>query len=435
VPRQILFSSFPARTLFRIPIGGGPPVPVTKLDASATEIAHYWPSFLPDGDHYLYSVGGATTIAGIYAGSLKDPGLKTRVVTGASNVVYSPASDGHPGYLVFLRDGPLLLAQPFDPDTLRTTGDAVALVESAGFSPNILLGNFSASYNGLLVLGSGSAKRPMIWFDRKGQRTGAVGSPDWFAFPRLSPDAGRVALTRVVSGAGISLWVFDILRGVLSPAADRGSSAAWSPDGHELAYLNVNEGTVARKKGDSRRPGEIVSRVKDLHIVPIDWSRDGKLVAFTTALGVFVLPLEGQERAARMTQPGATFPRFSPDGRWLAYASADSGSGEVFVQPFPEGRVQWQVSNHGGTSPRWRYDGKELYYLAADGQLMAVTVKGNARGLDFDPPHALFPLSVDPFLFDVAPDGQRVLALLPPEGEKEAGELTVLLNWREGLKK
>jgi len=107
----------------------------------------------------------------------------------------------------------------------------------------------------------------------------------------------------------------------------------------------------------------------------------------------------------------------------------------VFVQPFPEARVRWQVSNHGGTSPRWRYDGKELYYLAADGQLMAVTVKGNARGLDFDPPHALFPLSVDPFLFDVAPDGQRVLALLPPDGEKEAGELTVLLNWREGLKK
>jgi dipeptidyl aminopeptidase/acylaminoacyl peptidase len=136
-----------------------------------------------------------------------------------------------------------------------------------------------------------------------------------------------------------------------------------------------------------------------------------------------------------MIQPGAFFPRFSPDERWLAYSSAESGRGEVFVQGFPEARARWQVSNRGGSSPHWRRDGNELFYLAADGQLMAVAVKEKTGGLDFDPPHALFPLQADGFSFDVAPDGQRILALLPAQGEKEGNELTVLLNWREGLKK
>jgi hypothetical protein len=108
----------------------------------------------------------------------------------------------------------------------------------------------------------------------------------------------------------------------------------------------------------------------------------------------------------------------------------------VYVQGFPAARARWQVSNQGGLSPHWRSHGKELYYFdGASGQLMAVTVKANAAGLDFDPPHALFPLPVNGFAFDVAPDGQRILALLPPEGEKEGNQLTVLTNWREGLKK
>jgi WD40 repeat protein len=401
------------------------------LDESRKEYDHYWPSFLPDGDHYLYSISGDATVAGIYGGSLKDPGLKTRVVAGASSFVYAPAWDGYSGYLVFWRDGPLLFAQPFDPGGLKTTGDAVALAESAGLSPDTVLGNFSASVNGSLVVGSGSTKRQMTWLDRKGQRIGAAGSPDWFAFPRVSADAGRVALTRGSYG----VWVFDFARGVLSPAADRGSrSAAWSPDGHELVYLG-GDGTIVRKKYDSTGPGEILTRMKDLHVVPIDVSPDGKFVAFTGVAGIFVLPLDGKERAARLIQPGATFPRVSPDGKWLAYSSSEFGSGEVFVQRFPEAGARWQVSNHGGASPHWRRDGKELYYQSADGQLMVVAVKPSAAGLDFAPPQTLFRLSLDAFLFDVAPDGQRILALLPPEAEKEANELTVLLNWRQGLKK
>jgi dipeptidyl aminopeptidase/acylaminoacyl peptidase len=430
----ILFSSFPTRTLSRIPMGGGTPVPVTKLDAPPKETAHYWPSFLPDGDHYLYCIRSEDmTIAGIYAGSLKDPGLKNRVVTAASNGVYAPASDGYPGYIVFWRDGPLF-AQPFDPGALKTTGDAVVVAESAAFLRPIVLANFSVSVNGSLVLGSGSAKVQMSWLDRKGQRIGAAGSPDWFGYPRLSPDAGRIALTGVESSGVSSIWIFEFSRGVLSRVVDRGGSAAWSPDGHELVYMNLAEGgAIVRKKWDSSGPGEILSPVKGLRVVGMDWSPDGKFVAFTGLAGVFALPLEGRERAPRMVQPGASFPRFSPDGRWLAYSSL--GRGEVFVQGFPEARARTQVSNQGGVSPQWRRDGKELYYLAADRQLMAMTVKANPAGLVFDPPHALFPLPGEGFNFDVAPDGQRILALLPPDGDKEGNELTVLLNWREALKK
>jgi hypothetical protein len=410
-------------------------VAVTKLDASAKENAHYWPSFLPDGDHYLYCIRDADMAnTGIYAGSLKDPGLKTRVVTAASNGLYTPASDGHSGYIIFRRDGPLF-AQPFDPDALKTTGEAVVAAESTGFLPIILLGNFSVSNSGLLVFGAGSARVQITWLDRKGQRIGVAGSPDLFQSARLSPDAGRVAMTRMESSGAGSIWIFEFSRGVLSRVADRGLFAAWSADGHELVYMNVAENTVVRKRYDSSGPGEIVSRVEGLAQLPIDWSPDGKFFAFSgQSGGLFALPLDGQQRAARMIQPGAIFPRFSPDGRWLAYSSAESGPGDVFVQGFPEPHARWQVSSQGGYSPRWRRDGKELYYHAMDGQLMAVTVKENTGGLAFETPHALFPLAGDDFTFDVAPDGQRVLALFPPEGEKEANELTVLTNWREGLK-
>jgi Tol biopolymer transport system component len=430
----ILFSSStPTRTLYRISAGGGPPVAVTKLDASAREIVHYWPWFLPDGDRFLYSIRSADTAnTGIYAGSLKEPGLKTRVVTAASNGAYAPASDRHPGYLVFWRDGPVF-AQPFDPGTLKTTGDPVVAAESVGFSPNSLLANFSVSANGSLVFGAQrSEKKQMTWLDRKGQRIVAAGSPDLFQSLRLSPDAGRVLLSRIESSEVRSLWIFEFSRGVLSRFADRGFNAAWSPDGSELVYLNIDE-TFVRKRYDSSGPGEILSRVEVLGQLPIDWSPDGKFVAFTRHAGLFALPLAGQERAPRMIQPGALAPRFSPDGRWLAYN--EFGRNEVFVQGFREARARWQVSNRGGIAPCWRHDGKELYYLATDGQLMAVTVKANAGGLDFDPPHALFHFPAGPwFLFDVAPDGQRILALLPVEEEKEGNELTVITNWREGLK-
>jgi hypothetical protein len=178
-------------------------VAVTKLDASSKENAHYWPWFLPDGDHFLYSIRkGDSANAEIYAGSLRDPGLKIRVVAGASNGIYAPASDGHPGYVVFERDGPLF-AQPFDPDALKTTGDPMVVAESAGFVPNLMLANFSLSSNGSLVFAAGSLRRQITWLDRKGQRIGVAGSPDVFLNPRISPDAGRVALikpTRIVRG-------------------------------------------------------------------------------------------------------------------------------------------------------------------------------------------------------------------------------------------
>jgi hypothetical protein len=207
---------------------------VTKLDASRKETAHFWPWFLPDGDHYLYYIrSGDRANAGIYAGSLKDPGLKVQVVTGTSNGVYALASDGHPGYLVFSRDG-RLFAQPFDPGALKTTGDAMVVTESVGFLPNVMLANFSVSATGSLVFGQGSAKKQMTWFDRKGQRILTTGSPDSYQYPRISPDAGRVVLTRIESAGARSLWIFEFSRGVLSRVAERGSFAAWSLDGHEL---------------------------------------------------------------------------------------------------------------------------------------------------------------------------------------------------------
>ena len=213
----ILFSSYSTRTLYRISMGGGPPVAVTKLDASAKENAHYWPWFLPDGDHYLYCIrSGDTANTGIYAGSLKDPGLKTRVVAAASNGAYAPPSDGHPGYLVFWRDGPLF-AQPFDPGALKTTGDPVVAAESAGFSPSILLANFSVSASGLLVFGAGLGEnaddvaQPEGTADRSRRFSGLVPIPTALAGCR----ARGLDPIRIVRGA--FLMDFRVLARRLEP--------------------------------------------------------------------------------------------------------------------------------------------------------------------------------------------------------------------------
>lgn len=246
---------------------------------------------------------------------------------------------------MFCRDG-RLFAQPFDPDALKTSGDPVVAAESVGYLPNLFLANFSVSSVGSLVLGGGTAKTQMTWLDRKGRKIGTAGSPDYMESPRLSPDASRVALERIELGGIRSLWVLEFSRGILSRVADRGAFPAWSSDGHELVYMNFEENTVIRRKYGSSSPGEVLTTVEAFGLVPIDWSPDGRYVAYTGRADLFVLPLHGGERKAQLFKRDAIFPRFSPNGKWIAYTAG----GEVFVEGFPEGHAHGQVSQ-GGAAP------------------------------------------------------------------------------------
>jgi eukaryotic-like serine/threonine-protein kinase len=431
----ILYSEL-LRPLVRIPINGGKPAPLTSLDESQQETAHYHPSFLPDGDRYLYMIrSNDAANNGIYVGSLKDPKLKKMVAAALSNASYVAPLRQYPGYLLFYREG-ALVAQPFDAKTLRSFGESEVLSESVGYLLNNQFANFSVSETGTVVLSTmGTPKVQMTWLDRRGNATAAASPPDYFSFPRISPDSSRVVVQKGWTWTS-SPWIFDFKRGVLSRVDDDGQRPAWSADGRRIIYYRTAAKALVRKDLNSPQPAEIVARLEAELGTAFDWSPDGQFAVVESPRGLAAFAL-GDHSASRQLTSGAKdyFPRFSPDGKWLAYHSRQSDKYEVFVQDFPQGRTRTQVSNQGGVIPLWRGDQKELFYLTPDGRIMAVDVRSSRSGLEFGIPHALFASNLGGTNLggadacDVTADGQRFLCLFQVENETRDNQLTVL-NWR-----
>jgi Tol biopolymer transport system component/predicted Ser/Thr protein kinase len=464
---RIVFSAskdvggYPA--LWEIPAAGGTASILPGVEHAADEgtIASV---LLPDGRHFIYSRSGPSAPAsqsGTYLGSLDaKPGQNAKkLLPDASDIVYAPSPEPERGYLLFVRAGSTapngvsgtLMAQPFDLRKLDLAGEPVPIAEG------VLADGFSASQTGVLAYRAGLAGPGswLTWFDRQGKTLGTAGDPGDYQSIAISPDGTRVAASRADSPSGEDLWMLDLARAVSTRFTfNRGLNMypVWSPDASRIVFTSARNVTADLYEKLSNGGGDDELLFKsDKSKVPIGWSPDGRFLMFGSTTGGFqswVLPLDSQGRAAGkpyLFLTGGIAGKFSPDMRWIAYSSNESGKFEVYVRPFdpnsangsPSGGGKWQVSTGGGGAPRW--NGKELFYLAADG--VTVMVVDVTPGPAFQPgtPRALFKANglartAAGAPWDVSPDGKKFLFPIPAAANT-AAPFNIVLNWTSLLKK
>jgi len=430
--------------LYKVSEAGGEISLVAKPDRP-NEAWYFWPHFLPDGRHFLYLVGNERSKGSIlYAGSL-DSGDRRPLLEVSSHVEYAA-----PGYLLYVRDGTLLV-QPFDAERLTLTGDAAPVAEKIQYFSPTGWSVFSATEN-LLAYQSGEVVSRLVWFDRNGRELRSVGPPANHESPRISPDGQRVGVGVVDPRTGtLDIWVYDLTRDPPRRITFTDSSTEynpiWSPSGNLLAFVGDAHGPPhlhQKAWGSDGEAEELLppGGVQTSH----DWSPDGRFILYEDTdprgkLDLWILPTFGERkpRPFRNTQFIETEGRFSPDGRWIAYVCDDLGRREVYVQAFQfDGRGSgaiWRISNAGGSQPVWRRDGKELFYLGADNRLMSVPVKSGTT-FEAGAPSVLF--RIDPSggggFYDVAHDGKQFL-VNTSVSRAETLPITVVVNWTASLKR
>jgi serine/threonine protein kinase len=441
----ILFTPNFSGPIFRISTAGGNPAAVTHIEAH--QASHRFPKFLPDGRHFLYYVSGDSRTRGVYVGQL-DGAATQRLLDADAAAVYAS-----PGYLLFVRQGKLI-AQKFDPAKLALSGNPFPIADDLiAVEGEYASSGLSASAAGSIVYRAGQAaglKRQFVWFDRSGKEIAKVGAVDDSNphDPSISPDGRRLALARTVNG-NTNIWMLDLARGALTRftfdmAAD--IAPVWSHDGRSILFSSSRNGIVDlyRKSTTGAGSEELVLTTKQ-NKGASDWSPDGRFVLYrspSTATGfdLWVVPMDGERIPVPVVQTNSDERdgQFSPDGKWIAYQSNESGRMEIEVQSFPGPGGKLQVSNNGGAQVRWRPDGKELFYIALDGQLMSVPIRfTNSQNVEADPPIALFPTNIGGAVqgggffqyYVVSPDGKQFLmdTLVSEAGNSP---ITVILNWK-----
>jgi Tol biopolymer transport system component len=452
----ILFSPSSRDALLRVSSSGGAPAPATELDLSRREFSHRFPFFLPDGRHFLYLAQGVGTGPGggreVFIGSL-DSKERRSLLRVNSNVVFTPSAPGETsGHILFSHER-TLLAQPFDAKRLRLSGEAVPVGEQVQYFGNFGLGVFTASDNGILAFqaGGGGGISQLVWLDRAGRQLEVLGPPADYLRPRISRDGRRVAVDVRDPQTGQSdIWIHDLARRVstrftFEPAEN--IFPIWSPDDSRIVFESNRKGSDDLYQKASSGTGneeEFLAQEGNLE-VPTDWSSDGRFVAYNLIdakkkagwdLGYYSVA-EKKTALFLATPVNEANGRFSPDGRWLAYASDESGRYEVYVRPFPGHGGKWQISAAGGGQPVWNRNGKEIFYVSADNKLMVVDVKTDS-GFEAGTPKALFDVhlkSATGWKYDISPDGQRFLANTVVGGEVKANLITLVLNWAAEIKK
>jgi Tol biopolymer transport system component len=438
----IIFSPSPPDPLYRVSATGGHATPLASIDLARGEGPPRWmPSFLPDGRHYLY-LAPSRTGNELRVGSLDSKESK-RLLDTHANAVYTP-----PGYLLFWREA-TLMAQRFDAAQLELAGDPIPIAEQVGFDALTFQASFSVSDTGVLAFHSGTAgKTQFTWFDRSGKPLGVAGLPGDQGDLQLSPDDTRVAFHHVDAQTGaVNIWIMELAPGTISRFTFDQTidfTPIWSPKGDRIVFASLRDGPPNLYQKVSSRPGNEEALLKSfLPKLPTDWSLDGRFIVYgvidpTTRWDLWVLPLTGDRQPFPFlrTDFDERQGSFSPNGRWLAYMSNESGRNEVYVRPFPPGAGEWQASTAGGDQPRWRRDGKMLFYLAADRKLMAVDVKTDAPTFESGVPKVLFQTRVggkdspgDDYAVTV--DGRFLLNSLVAEAAHSP--ITVILNWQAAL--
>ncbi len=463
---MIVFSPGAGNPLFVVSASGGTPMVITNLDSMRRETTHRWPFFLPDGQHFLYYARTVATGAqgegdAICVASLAG-NVNKILLNASSNAVYAS------GYLLFVR-GSSLIAQRFNSHSLELEGEATAIVQGISYDPSTNRGLFSASENGLMMYQTGNVQigSKLITVDRSGKTLGMIGGIGEYIGFRISPDGQRIALSDFdQKSRNNDVWIYETNRGLktrftFDPAAEL--NPVWSPDGNRVVFSSSRKGKndLYIKSSSGAASGEALLESGEGKN-PTDWSSDGKFLAYTVNAGpktqsdIWILSLNpqggkpegvgGPARSAGASQAGGdrkAIPflqtefyegnaHFSPDGKWIAYVSNESGQPEVYLRPYPGSGGKLQVSAAGGFDPTWRRDGRELYYTSLDRKLMAAEIAAKGSTVEVNSVHPLF--EMNGVNYDVMADGKRFILNVPVETQLSS-PLTLVVNWDAELKK
>ncbi|MGA2857940.1 MAG: protein kinase [Candidatus Sulfotelmatobacter sp.] len=434
--------------LLRVGSGGGTPAEVTHPEQATR--SHRWPTYLPDGRHFLfvsYDSSHPAEESGVYVGSLDSGEVKLVSKDIASNAVYV-----EPGYLLYVREGKLK-AQRFDLSQLRLSGDPISIAESVRYVSDRRIADFSAMSNLLMLLPPNSGGRQLVWFDREGHQL-AVAAPDvgrpssgsnWI--PLLSPDGSHALLERNRGNAS-DIWIYDLktAAGTRLTFSDGFSYLPiWSPDGRAMAYTSsgpdspsIHLKPVSSGGADQRLEGTI----NQGEVGANSFSPDGRFLAFTSfdrKTHLNVVPLFGDRKpfAFPRSQGATSDASFSPDGKYMAYVSDESGRSEVYVVSFPGPGGKWQISTNGASRTWWvgHVDTGELLYLDNQARLVSVPVRTQGADLSVGDSQLLLggrSLANTGFI-DITRDGKRILLSQAQPNADTA--LTLVMNWAVGLKK
>jgi len=444
----IVFTPSTTQPIMRVSAAGGTPEVVSKLDSERNENSHRWPSFLPDGKHFLYwarsSKGPHEDL--IYIGELGS--AKSKVLMHSDSMATYAS-----GYLLFLRDQ-ALMAQPINLKRLELSGDPVLVAQQVGFNGATAHPLFTVSQTGTLVYQSGDLQAGwnLLWFGRDGKPVGSFPQSDRYLLPAISSDGKHMAVGIFTGSQGVGdLWIYDLSRGTntrvtFGPANN--TSPVWSPDDKKIYYASSNKGIphISAKAADGSGSDRVVLETPGSLEIPLSISSDGRYLAYLrkdlakdAGSHIWVLPLFGDGKPFPIVQDAWSEKdaQISPNGKWMAYVSNDSGRNQVYITPFPSGGAKWQVSRDGGSSPKWRGDGKELFYLDNSDNIVAVDVIASGSAIDLGVPHVLFQavgIQRDYGPYDVTADGKKFL--INSGNIAQGGEpLTLVQNWLEAIKK
>jgi serine/threonine protein kinase/Tol biopolymer transport system component len=430
--------------LYRVAASGGTPAQISSPDTAQGELSHRWPVFLPDQKHFLFlaaNFSGRWDKDAIYAGAL-DSDEKRFVVAATANAAYAA-----PGYLLFYRDK-TLLAQKFDTKSLTLSGAPATLLSDLQYMPQTARVLFTVADNGFLIAQSGGevSVSQLEWFDRKGKATGDVGKRDVYGNVFVAPEGKRISVDIVdMAAQNTDVWTQELQsekskRLTFEPSID--VVPVWSPDGKRVVFSSnrLTGFNLYVKNADGAEEEKLIAK-DEIDKLPNDWSRDGKTILYTHGKDLWYLTLPDLKTAQFLKAPSVLRNgQFSPDGKWVAYASNETGKWQIYVTSFPDARGKWQVSTSGGEQPRWRGDGKELFYMGSDGKMMAAPVTTGAN-FDAGTPAALFQAgarpaisSNDTFDYDVSRDGQRFLIITQAK-TGESQPISVIVNWSARLNK
>ncbi|PYQ47828.1 MAG: hypothetical protein DMF59_17820 [Acidobacteria bacterium] len=428
----ILFHHNARRGLYRVPASGGTPVEVTKIDP-ARETSHRWPSFLPDGKHFLYvaTMYGTAESGDVYVGRLGSNERKL-IVTSDLPAIYSKT-----GHLLYCRDR-ALVAQPFDLKKLELHGEATVITDNINNFTLFGTACFGVSSNGVLAYVRGGGEHSqLVWHDRTGKVLGTIGDPADYQRPSLAHHGRHVVYEINGANGKPDLWIYDMVRQTATrftsdPGAE--NNALWSADDRYIIYAaeDLKTGTRAVVKRESSGSGtteKLFDATSGSSLT--DWSPDGKYICFHDGSDVFYYSIPDRKIVKVV---GTPFPdivgRFSPDGRWLSYTSDQSGRQEVYVQPFPNATFVAKVSTNGGHQARWTAKGREIIYMTPEHKVMSVAIHTDGKDFEAGVPRELFSYRVKlgGWPMDVTADGQRFL-VNEPVGDEGPMPITLVVNF------